>query len=176
MKVSIVLLMIGGFASAEPVADVDFKVTMGPTFTATTKSVKGKVVSKNGEYIAENIIVDLKTLTTKMDLRDDHMKNRYLEVNKYPEAVLVMGKGKDGKGTGKIKIRGVEKEIEGTYKPLSDKELEAKFDLSLAAFNIKADYKGIGVKDIVKLRVVVPIERSPAAIAPSAKTSEKPKK
>ena len=32
--------------------------------------------------------VDLTKLTTKIDLRDDHMKNKYLEVSKYPEATL----------------------------------------------------------------------------------------
>lgn len=32
--------------------------------------------------------VDLNKLTTKIDLRDDHMKNKYLEVGKYPEATL----------------------------------------------------------------------------------------
>lgn len=32
--------------------------------------------------------VDLTKLTTKIDLRDDHMKNKYLEVGKYPEATL----------------------------------------------------------------------------------------
>jgi hypothetical protein len=32
--------------------------------------------------------VDLNKLTTKIDLRDDHMKNKYLEVGKYPEANL----------------------------------------------------------------------------------------
>lgn len=32
--------------------------------------------------------VDLTTLTTKNDLRDNHMKNKYLEVSKYPEATL----------------------------------------------------------------------------------------
>ncbi|MBL7543558.1 MAG: YceI family protein [Bdellovibrionaceae bacterium] len=173
MRVLIVLLVVSSYVFAEPTADVDFKVTMGPTFTASAKGVKGKVVVQNGEYVAQNIVVDLKTLTSKMDLRDDHMKNKYLEVDKYPEAVLVTGKGKDGKGVGKIKIRGVEKEIKGTYKALNDKEVEAKFDLSLADFNIKASYKGIGVKDTVNLRVVVPIERSPAA-APKAVV--KPKK
>lgn len=175
MKISILLLMISFFSFAEPSAEVDFKVTMGPTFTATTKSVKGKVVLKNDEYIAQNIIVDLKTLSSKMDLRDDHMKNKYLEVEKYPEAILVFGKGKDGKGVGKIKIRGIEKEIKGTYLPLNSKEVEAKFELSLSDFNIKAQYKGIGVKDIISLRVVVPLEKS-AAVAPPATAATKPKK
>lgn len=32
--------------------------------------------------------VDLNQLTTKIELRDDHMKNKYLEVAKYPAATL----------------------------------------------------------------------------------------
>lgn len=170
MKISIVLLMLSSLAYTEPVADVDFHVTMGKKFTATAKGVKGKVVVQNGEYIPQGVSVDLKTLTTKMDLRDDHMKNKYLEVGKFPEAVLVSGRGKDGRGIGKIKIRGVEKEIKGTYKPLNDKEVEAKFDLNLPDYKISGiRYMGIGVKDTVNVRVVLPLEKAAATAAAATK-------
>jgi polyisoprenoid-binding protein YceI len=170
MKISIVLMLLSSFVFAETGVEVDFKVTMGKTFTAKTKSVKGKVVQQNGELIPQGIVVDLKTLTTDMGLRDDHMKNKYLEVGKYPEAVLTTGKGKDGKGTGKIKIRGVEKDISGVYKILNDKEVEAKFDLNLPDYNITGiRYMGVGVKDKVNVRVVVPLEKTSLAAAPAKK-------
>lgn len=46
------------------------------TLTASSHSLSGTVK------------VDLTKLTTKIDLRDEHMKNKYLEVGKYPEAIL----------------------------------------------------------------------------------------
>lgn len=46
------------------------------TLTAAKNSLSGTVK------------VDLTKLTTKIDLRDNHMKNKYLEVGKYPEAIL----------------------------------------------------------------------------------------
>ena len=170
MKILILFLAFSSFAFAEPGVEADFKVTGGKTITATTKSVKGKVVLQNGEYVAQGIVVDLKTLTTKMDLRDEHMRNKYLEVGKYPDAVLTSGKGKDGKGTGKIKIHGVEKDISGVYKPLNDKEVQASFDINLPDFNISGiRYMGIGVKDAVNIRVIVPLEKGPVtATAPAA--------
>jgi polyisoprenoid-binding protein YceI len=174
MKISVLMLVLCSWAFGKTGVEVDFKVTGGKTFTATTESVKGKVVLQNNEYVAQGIVVDLKTLTTKMDLRDDHMKNKYLEVGKYPEAILSSGKGKDGKGVGKIKIHGVEKDFQGTFKALNDKEVEAKFDLNLPDFNISGiRYMGIGVKDTINLRVIVPLEKA-VATAPAA--AVKPKK
>jgi len=171
MKFSIVLLLLSSFAFAEPGVDADFLVTGGKKFTASTKNVKGKVVLQNGEYVAQGIVVNLKELSSGMGLRDDHMRNKYLDVAKYPEAVLVIGKGKGGTGTGKLKYRGVEKEIKGTYKQLNDKEVEAKFDLNLPDYNISGiRYMGIGVKESVNVRVVVTLEKGPAtAAAPPAK-------
>lgn len=46
------------------------------TLTAVQKSLNG------------TLKVDLTKLTTKIDLRDDHMKNKYMEVGKYPEGTL----------------------------------------------------------------------------------------
>tara|TARA_B110001454_G_C12723308_1_gene436467 strand:+ start:11261 stop:11782 length:522 start_codon:yes stop_codon:yes gene_type:complete len=173
MKISIVLLLLSSLSFAEPIAEVEFKA-MGQKVTATSKIVKGKVVVQNGEYIPQNVSVDLKTLTTNMAPRDDHMRNKYLEVGKYPEAILTSGKGKDGNGIGKIKIKGIEKDIKGTYKALNDKEVEAKFDLNLPDFGITGiRYAGVGVKDNVSVRVVLPLEKGAATAAAPAPAKKK---
>lgn len=149
-----------GSVFAETGVTVDCKISPTGSFQAKTKEVKGGITLKNNEVVADKIVVDLKSLTTGMGLRDDHMKKKYLEVDKNPEAVLLIGKGKDGKGEGKIKIRGVEKDIKGTYKLIGDKELEATFDLSLADFKISGiRYMGMGVKDTVKVTVNVPVKK-----------------
>ncbi len=41
------------------------------------------------EMINGTLVVDLNKLTTDIELRDDHMKNKYLEVQKYPKAQLM---------------------------------------------------------------------------------------
>lgn len=95
-----------------------------------------------------------------MGLRDDHMKKKYLEVDKFPEATLTFGKGKAGKGEGKLNFRGIEKEIKGTYKIIDNKEVEAQFDLNMADFKISGiRYMSMGVKDIVNVTVTVPVKK-----------------
>lgn len=162
MNIKIILLsmLIVGLIQAEPGVVVDLKISPVGSFQAKTKDVKGSVVLKSNEIIAEKVVVDLKGLTTGMDLRDDHMKKKYLEVEKFPEAVLIIGNGKNGVGNGKIKIRGIEKEVKGTYKLIGDKEVMANFDLKLSDFNITGiRYMNMGVKDIVKLTVNVPLKK-----------------
>ena len=41
------------------------------------------------ETLSGTLAVDLNKFTTDIDLRDDHMKNKYLEVQKYPKAQLI---------------------------------------------------------------------------------------
>ncbi|MBN8538373.1 MAG: YceI family protein [Deltaproteobacteria bacterium] len=146
--------------NAETGVSVNCKISPAGSFKAKTKSVTGSVTIKNNEVTAEKITVDLKSLTTDMGLRDDHMKKKYLEVDKYPEATLTLGKGKAGKGEGKLKFRGIEKEIKGTYKVIDNKEVEAQFDLNMADFKISGiRYMSMGVKDIVNVTVTVPVKK-----------------
>ncbi|RYZ68942.1 MAG: YceI family protein, partial [Proteobacteria bacterium] len=115
---------------------------------------------KGDEVMAQNIVVNLKSLKTGVELRDKHTL-KHLEVQKYPDAVLTMAKGKGGKGVGKIKIRGIEKPISGTY-TVSGSELNAEFKLNLPDFKITGiKYMGVGVEDEVVLHVAVPVKKGP---------------
>ena len=69
------------------------------TLTAAKNSLSGTVK------------VDLTKLTTKIDLRDNHMKNKYLEVGKYPEATLEI----------------VNLQLPADFSELTDKETEVPF-------------------------------------------------
>lgn len=69
------------------------------TLTAVKNIVNGKVK------------VDLTQVSTKIDLRDDHMKNKYLEVGKFPEATLEF----------------INLELPSDVTALSDKETEVPF-------------------------------------------------
>lgn len=94
--------------------------------------------------------VDLNTLETGIGLRDKHMRDNYLETEKYPFAeftgqmssipTLNPGGKTSVSAVGKFKIHGVEREIEvnGTLSKNSKGELElnAVFEVLLSDFNI----------------------------------------
>lgn len=72
------------------------------------------------------------------------------------------GEGGAGKGKGVISIKGISKEISGTYK-IEGQTLKANFKLSLQDFKIeKIKYLGVGVKDEVEVKVEVPVKEESA--------------
>lgn len=147
---------------------VTVDVVLNPmgNFKAKTESISGNAVVTGGDVSAQNIKVDLRTLKTGIELRDKHTQ-KHLHTDKFPEAILSIGKGKNGKGVGRIKINGEEKEFKGTYK-IVGKNVEADFTLSLPDFKITdINYMGVGVEDEVKIHVVLPI--GVPAVAPAKK-------
>lgn len=130
------------------------------SFQAKTNKLTG-VAKKNGAgYKAEKVTVDLNSLVTGMGLRDQHMKDKYLETKKFPTAELVTGTGDGGRGKGTLKMRGIEKPIEGTYEVLpGGKKLKAQFEIKLSDYGISGiRYMGVGVKDTAKIAVTIPVE------------------
>ncbi|WP_413288550.1 YceI family protein [Bdellovibrio sp. HCB337] len=161
MKKQLSLFVLVGFLSSLSYAgSVTVDVTLNPagSFKAKTSDIKGTATVKGDEISASNIAVPLKGIKTGVELRDKHTL-KHLEADKYPEAVLVSATGKGGKGTGKIKIKGIEKDIAGTYK-ISGNNVEAEFDLNLPDFKITGiSYMGVGVEDKVTLHIVMPIKK-----------------
>lgn len=140
-------------------AVVDVALTPAGDFKAKTEDIRGFATVKGDTVTAENVIVNLKNLTTGLSLRDKHAREKYLEVSKYPEMVLVKAIGKGGKGRGLVKYRGVEKEVTGTYS-IKGSELIAKFPMKLSDFNIKGiKYMGVGVDDEVTVNVELPLKK-----------------
>lgn len=151
--------ILSSFAIAQETSvKLTFKLSPVGSFEAKTSMVQGKAIAQGAKVTASGIIVPLKTLTTGMQLRDTHMKDKYLEVSKFPDAELVMGEGENGKGKGTLKIRGVTKPIEGTYK-VSGKTVSAEFKFKLSDYNITGvKHLGVGVKDEATAAVVIPLE------------------
>lgn len=140
-------------------AVVDVNLIPAGDFKAKTEDIKGEAILEGDTVTAKNIVVGLKDLKTGITLRDKHAKEKYLEVDKFPEAVLVYATGKDGKGEGRLRIRGIEKEIRGTYEIIGD-YLKAEFPIKLSDFGItNIKYMGLGVDDIVKVQVKVPLRK-----------------
>jgi polyisoprenoid-binding protein YceI len=103
--------------------------------------------------LSQNLLdfyIDLNTIETGIGLRDKHMRDNYLETEKYPFAeftgkmspmpALNSGAKSQVTAIGKFKIHGVERQIEvtGTLSKNSrgELELEAGFDLLLSDYNI----------------------------------------
>lgn len=140
-------------------------------FVGTMKVISGNVTLQDGKFKGKNIVVDLNSLSTGMDLRDDHAKNKYLEVKKYPTAVLMEAIGANGVGKARIKIKDKETVVNGTYKVSSSgKNLKAEFKIKMSSFGITdINFKGVGVEDEVKVEIVVPVVQGTDAAAPKPK-------
>lgn len=109
----------------------------------------------------------LKGLTSGISLRDKHMKERYLEVEKYPNAELRVEKsslllpkpGTDGKskGTGKLTLHNVTREVSFTYRVKSRTavdEVSVEMPLNFNDYGVQVpNYLGITLKPNVVARV-----------------------
>jgi polyisoprenoid-binding protein YceI len=152
---AVTILSLSAFAQE---AVVDVTLRPAGAFKGTSKEVKGTAVQKGDTVEAQNIIVSLKNIQTGIGLRDQHTK-KHLEVEKFPEAVLVSAKGKDGKGEGLIRIRGIEKKIAGTYQ-IEGNQLKADFPIKFSDFGISGvKYMGVGVDDNGMIHVSVPYKK-----------------
>ena len=84
--------------------------------------------------------------------------NLYFMKEKYPDVKLITAEGKSGEGKGSIEIKGIKKDIKGTYK-VDGTNLIADFDLNIKDFKIEnVRYMGVGVKDIVHVTAKIPIK------------------
>ena len=163
------LLSLANFAFAQDnTVKAYFVLNPMGDFVGTMKVISGSVSLQDGKFKGKNIVVDLKSLSTGMDLRDDHAKNKYLDVKKYPTAILLEAVGANGVGKARIKVRDMESLVNGTYKVSSSgKNLKAEFKIKLSSFGIAdVNFKGIGVEDEVRVEVVVPVVRETDSATP----------
>lgn len=133
----------------------------------TGGKLKGKI-EVSGTKVTGQLSVALDLITTGLNLRDEHMKNKYLEIAKFPEASLqiselqleknlftISGSQKGVPFKGKLKIHGVEKDIEGFADVDSDEKvvsISAQTKTSISAHQIDLpSYMGIKVADEVQI-------------------------
>ena len=172
LLITLCLLGLNTYAQVE----VRAAVTLNPAgdFVATIKSSTGTATIENQKINVPNITLDLNSLTTGLSLRDDHAKNKYLEVKKFPTAVLSDIKAENGKGTAMLQIRDKKVKVDGTYKIIPDQKLVvAEFKIKLSDYGIAdINYKGIGVEDEVKIEAKINASKSAStqpAVAPKKK-------
>ena len=157
-KIIVGLLFSLSCAAFAQSASVAIKLKPAGNFTGKTSKVTGFATMKGANVEAKNVVVDLRTLETGIEVRDEHTK-KHLAVDKFPEAVLVSATGSGGKGTGVIRIKGIEQPIAGTYK-VEGGNLVADFPLTLSKFQITGiKYMGVGVDDTVKVSIAIPLKK-----------------
>lgn len=124
-------------------------------------------INNNKMSVESNLV--LNDLDTRIGLRDEHMKDEFLEVKKFPTAVLkiddiALPNGfetkpsniKDQAFEGKLSLHGKERKITGTFSLNESLELVAKFDILLTDYGIQIpNYLGISVADTVAINAKI---------------------
>jgi polyisoprenoid-binding protein YceI len=154
-------------------------LTVGGSFEAKSKELRGEVVARADQpgAIDGALHVNLQTLSTGISLRDRHMRDNYLEVQKGPEyatAILeqIRIERLEGATTlkGVLRLHGQRREISGTA-ALKEQDgrirVQAQFPLKVSEFEIpKPSYLGVGVRDEIEIKVSMTVV--PGAVTQTA--------
>lgn len=120
-------------------------------------------INKNNEIVEGQVSFNLNSLSTGIELRDKHMKEKYLQTNLFPEAIMNFKNfklpTKESKQKNKIKawldLHGVKKEIEveaECQNTQNNYQVHLEFSLDLSDFKINIpSYAGIKVADQVQV-------------------------
>ena len=141
-------------------------LTVGGSFEAKTKNRSGDVTPAADEQGAVRgaLRVELQTLETGIGIRDRHMKNNYLEVEKGPGFATatiedIRIEKLEGKTvfTAMLSLHGQKKKVSGAAE-LQQKDgkirVQAQFPVKVSEFEIPAPtYLGVGVKDEIQIKV-----------------------
>jgi len=125
------------------------------SFEIKSKSIKGKVIRKGDTLMTTGISVKVKKLKTGLELRDDHLHKK---LGKGSKIEILSAKGKGGRGSAEIQIKGVKKSVPFKYAD-KGKEVDVMFSLNLPDFGITGiNYAGVGVKNTVKVKASLPVK------------------
>lgn len=115
---------------------------------------------------------DMNKLDTGINLRNEHMKEKYLQVKEHPKAKLTLTdaavdpafattltNGGEKPFKGKLQLHGQERDVEGTY-TAKNGLVQAKFQIKLTNFGIEIpSYLGITVAELVDVNVDLPLTK-----------------
>jgi polyisoprenoid-binding protein YceI len=150
----------------------------GGGFEAKTQALKGTLTLAESDpvHLTGDLEVDLATIDTGIQLRNQHLRENYLEVTKpgFDKAVLTdirVGEARsdtfEGRSSfaGNLKLHGVTKAIGGSAelkREASGMRVTATFPLSLTDFGIEPpQYMGVGVGNrlVVKVSFLAAVAR-----------------
>ena len=176
-----IILSVVLFSGSLFAASIQFNGAAGETeFSAVGRpamiKIKGLgqgpegVITYVSDIISGTVKVDLDKLTTEIDLRDDHMKNKYLEIKRYPTADLTFKDFKISSPVDKLTdsetempftadftLHGKTKPVSGTMKiKKSQKNISgsAEFSVKIMEYlETLPSYAGIKIADDVKIKI-----------------------
>jgi len=152
-------------------------MTVGGSFDAKTTALSGSVTpsASGSPKFDGSLAVDLRTLDTGISLRNEHLRENYLEVDKGPgfdtatlSEIDLKGFSPDapeGKGSfaGLLTVHGVTKTVTGAVdvrRVGAGLRVTASFPVNLPDYSIrKPRYLGVGVKDIIQVEVAFSVTR-----------------
>ncbi len=166
-------LALASPASAAGVSNGDVRVvcpmTVGGSFEARTTALSGSLAASG----PNEITVDLRNLDTGIALRNDHLRESYLEVGKgdgfdtavLSEIAIAAADPAAFQGrttfTGTLRLHGVSKPVTGSVELRRQGgalRVAASFPVRLADFGIaEPRYLGVGVKDEVRVNVTLAV-------------------
>jgi polyisoprenoid-binding protein YceI len=140
-------------------------LTVGGSFEAKTRNLSGDVAHAAEQGTMRGALkVELQTLETGIGVRDRHMKNNYLEVEKGPAFATatiedIRIEKMEGKTvfSGMLSLHGQKKKVTGAAE-LQQKDgkirVQAQFPVKVSEFEIPAPtYLGVGVRDEIQIKV-----------------------
>jgi polyisoprenoid-binding protein YceI len=139
------------------VNEVSFLAT-GPAGFKINGQTSSLEVKVDGEMVLLQVPLD--TVDTGIELRNRHMKEKYLQTATFPKAELKVAKsllkeGKGQKGTAHFVVHGEDKEVTVSYdvtKVGEGLEVKGSFDINLKQHGIDIpSYLGVTVKPDVKV-------------------------
>ncbi len=154
--------------------DVKFTAVGKPGFLKIRGESKGTSPTGNlkleNEQVTGEFHFDLKSLDTGIELRNEHMKDKYLEVGKYPQAVLTLdpipvkggnlGSDMQSDFSGKLNLHGVTQNVKGKFQyTAKDKKANASFAIKVSDYKIDVPkYMGVTVSETVDVEASVALK------------------
>lgn len=150
-----------------PVFSETYQIQKGSIlFTAHAQpgllKIKGNGVEPQGEIILTgdqeargNISADLSEFRTGLSLRDKHLKEKYLEVHRYPRADLRLTGLDPSEKTfkGILDLHGVQKPVQGAFTREADR-IQSRMTIKASDFGIaQPQFMGVSVADEIEIEV-----------------------
>lgn len=158
---------------------VEFKAVGMPSslkIVGTTNQLDGGFTFQDG-ILSGEAVLKLETLETGIKLRDEHMKNKYLQISQYPLAKLrlkqlVIKQGAGGEISlkempfeGELELHGVTKPIQGVLSLQGDKNrlsIASLFKIKSTDFQIDTPkFAGITLASDIDLKIEAIAQASP---------------
>jgi polyisoprenoid-binding protein YceI len=164
------------FHSSEKNGSINFEAVAKPAMI----KIKGENPNapKSQLTIAEDkssleSVVELDQFKTGIDMRDDHMKEKYLETKKYPQAKLTIPalkittlwekdpkdlKDQDFSGT--LNLHGKDVPVQGTFNLSSKLLVNAEFKIKISDYGIEVpEFMGAKVAETVTIKTQIQFEK-----------------